>query len=64
MMSTFDQLKVCDPTQHLPAAEATRNTVQSNLAWAALCQALLPEGRSLLDWERRDAGEFFWSQFK
>jgi len=29
----------------------------------ALAEALLPESRSLADWERKDADEFFWSQF-
>lgn len=33
------------------------------LSLMMLANALLPESRAMADWERRDADEFFWSQF-
>ena len=59
------QSEVAVPRENFPANGLTANdTVGSSLTWIALGKELMPEGRSLLDWERQDADEFFWSQFE
>ncbi len=56
----------CTPTQSyvLPTLGRVRPAAREPaLPLMALAQALLPESRSMADWERKDADEFFWSQF-
>ena len=38
--------------------------LESGFALIALAEAVLPHSRSLADWERKDADEFFWFQFQ
>jgi hypothetical protein len=53
------------PTENFPAyGVPAQDDASAGLAWIALGKQLLPEGRPLLDWERQDADEFFWSQFE
>lgn len=52
------------PKENFPTYGAAENdSASSSLGWIAFGKELLPEGRPLLDWERQDADEFFWSQF-
>ncbi len=54
------------PTQSffLPVMDKIASAViEPALPLMALAGALLPESRPLADWERKDADEFFWSQF-
>jgi hypothetical protein len=44
----------------IPSAIGT----ESGLSMIAIAKAALPDSRPLADWERKDADEFFWSQFK
>jgi hypothetical protein len=59
------QSEVAVPRENFQANGLTEHdTLGPNLAWIALGKQLIPEGRPLLDWERQDADEFFWSQFE
>ncbi len=45
------------------ALEAGSTGAVSALSLMALAESVLADSRALSDWERRDADEFFWSQF-
>ena len=46
------------------AGDPSLDEARSALALVALAGAMVPGSRPLADWERRDADEFFWSQFE
>jgi len=51
-------------TSELPFLETTPAVApEPAVPLMALARALLPESRAMADWERKDADEFFWSQF-
>lgn len=51
------------PTQSYVATSVSTAAAEPALPLIALANALLPESRPMTDWERKDAEEFFWSQF-
>ena len=54
------------PTQSFEfgaASEAAPTGAKSALSLIALAESVWSDARSLSDWERKDADEFFWSQF-
>ncbi len=57
------QSELATPTENFSYCAPDQDEARTSLAWIALGKELLPEGRPLLDWERQDADEFFWSQF-
>lgn len=56
----------CMPTQSyvLPTLDSVvPAAAEPALPLMALAEALFPGSRPMADWERKDADEFFWSQF-
>ena len=52
------------PTQQFSPICQQPSDSSAALAWIAFARAAIPEARPMLDWERQDADEFFWSQFE
>lgn len=51
------------PTQQFANPSEGECDTTAGLAWMSFAKAALADGRPMLDWERQDADEFFWSQF-
>ncbi|MEW6157037.1 MAG: hypothetical protein AB1813_06365 [Verrucomicrobiota bacterium] len=52
------------PTQQFSPSRQQPSEVSDALSWIAFANRAIPDARPMLDWERRDADEFFWSQFE
>lgn len=52
------------PTQQFSPISQRSSDNSEALAWISFAKAAIPDARPMLDWERQDADEFFWSQFE
>jgi hypothetical protein len=52
------------PTQQFSPISQEPSDSSVALTWIAFAKAAIPDARPMLDWERQDADEFFWSQFE
>ena len=52
------------PTQQFSPVTHQPSDSSEALGWIAFARAAIPDARPMLDWERQDADEFFWSQFE